>query len=84
MDAMFKHYRRLAEQRINDDERAVAACMAAHLANRLEDQTKIAVAAAMLKLGERTLTITPSDIATLHGRRVLVEPTDEGLQIKIV
>lgn len=38
----------------------------------------------MLKLGERTLTITPSDITALHGRRVLVEPTDEGLQIKIV
>lgn len=84
MDAMFKHDRRLAEQRINDDERAVAACMAAHLANRLEDQTKIAVAAAMLKLGERIITLTTADIARLHGRQVLVDQTDEGIQIKIV
>lgn len=81
MDAQFKHDRRFAELDLGADDHAIAAC---HAANQIDNQTKIAIAAAMLKLGERTLTITPSDIATLHGRRVLVEPTDEGLQIKIV
>lgn len=50
----------------------------------IEDQTTMAVAAAMLKLGERVLTITTADIAKLHGRRVSVEQTAEGVQIKIV
>lgn len=50
----------------------------------LEDQLTIAVAATMLKLGEHVLTLTTADMARLHGRQVLVDQTDEGVQIKIV
>lgn len=52
-------------------------------AQRLEDQSLLAVAATMLKLGERLLTITPADVEAMHGRRITMDKTAEGLVIKI-
>lgn len=52
-------------------------------AQRLEDQTSLAVATVMHKLGERLLTITHADIEAMHGRRVTMNTTAEGLVIKI-
>ena len=50
----------------------------------LEDKLAVAVAATMLKLGEHVLTLTTADMARLLGRQLLVDQTDEGVQIKIV
>ena len=50
---------------------------------QLEDQTKLAVAAVMLKLGETMITISPADVRALQGLRVITTETSDGVVVKI-
>mgnify|MGYP001241875155 CR=1 FL=1 len=81
MDAQFKHDRRFAELDLGADDHAIAAC---HAANQIDNQTLLLAAAIMHKLGERTLTISQVDVSVVLERRIRVEQTDDGVQIKIV